>query len=305
MRVLITGGAGYIGMSLIHRLMADDSITEVVIYDNMARSNYAFFVGERYAVPGKCTFVRGELMDSRLLTSSLRGIDVVIHLAAKVSTPFSDSDAHAYDQVNHWGSAQLANAVEENGVGRVIYLSSASVYGSTEMPVNEHYAPSPNTFYGISKLAGEKKLRRLQDSCEVYILRAANVYGYNPAMRIDAVLNKFLFLANYHGRISVEGDGQQYRAFIHVDKLAQTLEQLCTVDMKPGIYNLCEHNLTIQNLVREVRLLYPELEVLSINHNMPLRSIQVETQSKILDHIALDQRSLQDELGDMKSHFRF
>ncbi len=305
MRILITGGAGYIGMSLIHKLMKSTSVEELVIYDNLARGNYSFFLGQVFSHPAKCRLVQGDLMDSHRLKEVLEGIDVVIHLAAKVSTPFSDKDAHAYDQVNHWGSAQLAIAIEESQVNRVIYLSSASVYGSTEIAVNEFYTPNPKTFYGISKLAGEKQIKRLSSSRDIYILRAANVYGHNPAMRIDAVINKFMFLANYRGRLTIDGDGSQYRSFIHVEKLAQIIAGLIESEAKPGVYNIAEHNLTISALVSQIKALYPELEVLSINHNMPLRTIQVNTDCKIFQHVSLPQKSLNQELQEFQQAFNF
>jgi len=305
MNVLVTGGAGYVGMSLIHRLMSNEQISKVHIYDNLARANYAFFIGNEYSRPDKLRFIQGDLMDSRLLTQSMKDIDVVMHLAAKVSTPFSDKDAHAYDQVNHWGSAQVANAAEENDVRRLIYLSSASVYGSTDSPVSEFYDTAPNTFYGISKLSGEKQVRRLSEDREIYVLRAANVYGHNPAMRIDAVINRFLFLANYHGRISVNGDGSQFRSFIHVEKLGDILDQLVTTDMKPGIYNLAEHNMQISAIVGAIREIYPQLEVLSINHNMPLRSIQIDTACKILNHLSFRSNDFSSELREFQQAFNF
>ena len=85
--------------------------------------------------------------------------------------------------------------------------------------------PSPESFYGISKFHGEEHIARLDGQKKVHIIRAGNVYGYNPVMRIDAVFNRFMFEANFNGRININGDGSQVRAFIHVEKLASLLEQ--------------------------------------------------------------------------------
>jgi len=118
MRVLVTGGAGYIGTELVNALIDRSDVEQVVVYDNLSRPNYNFFLGMRLNNSSKIDFVKGELLDSRALKKVLKGIDVVYHLAAKVTTPFANSDAHVYEQVNHWGTAELVYAVEESDVKR-------------------------------------------------------------------------------------------------------------------------------------------------------------------------------------------
>lgn len=305
MKIFITGGAGYIGYSLIEELVKQDEVEEIVIYDNLSRSNYSFFIGGKFSQENKLKFIEGDLLDSFKLNEALEGVDQVIHLAAKVSTPYSDRDAHAYDQINHWGTAHLASAIEEKGIKKVIFLSSASVYGTTEIPIDEFYNPNPKTFYGISKLSAEKEIKRLNTQTDLFIIRAANVYGFNPAMRIDAVVNKFMFRANYKGRITLDGDGSQFRSFIHVDKLSQIITQISQTSIKSGTYNIVEHNMTISNLVEQIKQLYPNLEVLSINHNMPLRSIQIKTPCKITETIQWQDKKFIDELKELKEQFNF
>ena len=120
MRILITGGAGYIGYSLVKQLLEDvDQLHSIVIYDNLSRRNYSFFTEAKFDhKPVK--LIQGDILDGRMLEQALEGIDCVVHLAAKVTTPFADSDAHTFDQVNHWGSAQLAFAVEKSNVSKII-----------------------------------------------------------------------------------------------------------------------------------------------------------------------------------------
>src|SRR5690349_7434979 len=129
MNILITGGAGYIGFSVVKQLLEDvDQLHSITIYDNLSRRNYSFFTEGRFDhKPIK--FIHGDILDDRMLSQALEGIDCVVHLAAKVTTPFADSDAHSFDQVNHWGTAQLAYAVEKSAVSKVFYLSSISIYG--------------------------------------------------------------------------------------------------------------------------------------------------------------------------------
>ena len=96
MNVLVTGGAGYIGTGLVDRLIADQSIKKVVIYDNLSRNNYNFFLGGILDQAEKLEFVEGDILDSRKLRKHLQGMDVVIHLAARVTTPFANTDSHFF-----------------------------------------------------------------------------------------------------------------------------------------------------------------------------------------------------------------
>src|SRR5690606_32778242 len=216
MKVLVTGGAGYIGTELVNLLVSNDDVEKVIVYDNLSRLNYNLFLGLKLHKHGKLSFVKGELLDSRSLRKVLKDVDVVFHLAAKVTTPFAVSDSHGFEQVNHWGTAELVYAVEETpSVKRFIYVSSTGVYGSSEDAVDEQVQPNPKTFYAISKLRGEEHVRRLMDKVDTHILRCGNVYGYSKSMRFDSVINKFAFEANFNKLVTVQGDGKQSRSFIH------------------------------------------------------------------------------------------
>ena len=150
MKVLVTGGAGYIGTELISALIAKPEVEQVIVYDNLSRPNYNMFLGLRLQKHAKITFVKGELLDTRALRKVLKGVDVVYHLAAKVTTPFANADAHSIEQVNHWGTAELVYAVEDSNVKRFIYTSSTGVYGSSKDAVDETTAPEPQSLYATS-----------------------------------------------------------------------------------------------------------------------------------------------------------
>ena len=110
MKILITGGAGYIGTELTNMLAKNKDVSEIIIYDNLSRKNYNIFLSEKF--PGKnIRFIYGDILDTHKLKKVVDDIDVVYHLAAKVSTPFANEDPHLFDQVNHWRS-------EERRVGK-------------------------------------------------------------------------------------------------------------------------------------------------------------------------------------------
>lgn len=305
MKVFITGGAGYVGYSLVHKLLHDKDIELITIYDNLSRKNYALFTSDK--VNGdKIRFIQGELLDSRKLKKSIQGHDLVMHLAAKVTTPYADYDAHNFEQVNHWGTSELAMAIETTeSVQRVIYLSSLSVYGSHEEPITLSSETNPHSFYGISKLRGEEQLRRLKDKKEITIIRSGNVYGFNPALRLDAVINRFLFEANFTGRISIQGSGEQHRAFIHVLKLAEILAQLAGQKVQPGIYNLAEYNMSINDIVKVLRGVFPELEFIHVNQNIRMRDVILDLEKIELLKLLESKKSFEEEIKDFVQSFSF
>jgi UDP-glucose 4-epimerase len=304
MKVLITGGAGYIGTALCQRLLEDEEVERVTVFDNLSRHNYNLFIGSQ-KLNSKYRFIEGDILDSRTLRKAVRDADVVYHLAAKVTTPFADQDPHLFEQVNHWGTAEVTYAVEESNVQRLVYLSSVSVYGSGDLAKGLDAPLNPKTFYGISKMRAEEHVRRLEDKISVAIVRCGNVYGYNKSMRFDAVINKLLFEANFRGTINIHGTGEQHRPFVFIDTVTEELSKLRASTAPSGTMNLVEHNFSINDIVEVLRELYPQLEMIFINNNMKLRELQVSTEDGNITKTAQDLDVLRTRLAAFKSEFTF
>ena len=305
MRVVITGGAGYIGTELTHLISQDSAVTDIVVYDNLGRKNYNLFLLEK--MPGtNINFVYGDILDSRKLKKVLADADVVFHLAAKVSTPFANEDPHLFEQVNHWGTAELSYALEESNVSHVIYMSSISVYGAGEDQVSESASTNPKTHYGISKLQGEQMISRLDSKMKVHILRCGNVYGYSKSMRFDAVINKFMFEAHFDGRINIEGSGKQQRAFIHILKVVKVLSALIGSDEVPaGIFNLVDKNLSVIGLANTIKEIYPEMEMIFVQQDLKLKNVIVDLEGALKEYSLLNQTDIKTELEEFKNRFAF
>lgn len=285
MKILVTGGAGYLGTEIVPLLASREDVTEVVVFDNLSRGNYNFFLGTRIAGAEKVRFLNGDLLDSRTLRKELKGVNTVVHLAAKVLTPFANIDSHFFEQNNHWGTAELVYAVESSEVEHFVYASSSSVYGASDEMVTEQTDPQPGTFYGISKLRGEEHVQRLAGKRKTWILRCGNVYGYNKSMRFDAVINKFLFDAHFRGRISIHGNGKQSRAFIHVREAAKVFSQIAFEQVPTGTYNLVNRNIQILDIVDVLKELYPDLEFIFMNQHLTMRNLEVEPQSELRKYL--------------------
>ncbi len=310
MKVLVTGGAGYIGTELVTRLLQNPHTDEVIVYDNLSRHNYNFFLGhnvyDRAAnLKVKLTFVNGDLLDTRKLRKYLEGVEVVYHLAAKVITPFMTTDGHFFEQTNNWGTAELVYAIEEmDHIQRVIFTSSTSIYGAAH--ADDNSLPNPQTIYGFSKLRGEEHVRRLFPKKKTYVIRCGNVYGYNRSMRFDAVINRFMFEANFNRRISIHGNGKQRRAFVHIRTVAEVLAQLLEAELPSDTYNLVEKNLQVLDIVDVLKTIYPDLEFIFVNQHITLREITVDTQLKLDQFVTREREaSLLQELEEFKARFSF
>lgn len=306
MKVLITGGTGYVGTKLVKHLVGLPEIDKIIVYDNLSKAHYNFFLGNRYTNGEKIQSVQGDVLDTRQLKKLMKEVDVVVHLAAIVTTPFANTDPHFYEQVNHWGTAEVVYSAEESDVSKFIYLSSTSVYGASDTMADENTTPAPSTFYGISKLRGEEHVNRLAEKKTAINIRGGNVYGYSKSMRFDAVINRFMFDANFTNRIQINGNGKQSRAFIHVDYLCSSLAQVITKDVASGTYNLVDKNLQILDLVDVLKEIYPSLEFLFTNQHMNLRELKVNPDSQLFEYIdRFETGELKTELEEFKKQFAF
>lgn len=307
MNVLVTGGAGYVGTELVLKLAKNPEVTKIVVFDNLSRENYNLFINSsQHVSQDKIKFEFGDLLDSRKIRKLLTDIDVVYHLAARVSTPFANADSHLFEQVNHWGTAELVYAVEEiKTVNKFIYVSSCSVYGSGKELIDESSITNPKTIYGVSKMRGEEHVARLGTKMNAIIIRLGNVYGYSSSMRFDAVINKFMFESHYKNRISIHGNGRQSRSFIHVDKAVDSLEAILSKEIPSDVYNLTERNLEIYDLIDQVKDLYPSLEFIFINQHLELREQKINPETKLLKYIPLKVTDLTSELAAFRERFTF
>lgn len=303
MKVVVTGGAGYIGAELCAALAKDERVSELVIYDLLDRGHFGMFMGPKLG-KAKVRFVQGDVLDSRRLLQEFVGSDVVYHLAAKVTTPFADTGHSQFEQVNHWGTAEVVYAIEEVAPkARVIYLSSASVYGQGTGSAQAKTKPSPRSAYGHSKLRGEAHMERLGDHQQVCILRSANVHGHGRCIRFDAVINRFVFQAHFQGRITVRGSGEQRRPFIHVDAVVATLVNLLGRGTPSGTYDLVEQDWSVVEIVEALRGPYPETELLFIDQHLDLLSMQVQRDERLAGIQPVRTATLEEDLRTLGKRF--
>ncbi len=307
-KILVTGGAGYIGSALLPALAQLESVSEVLIYDNLSHGRREAFLQSPFEGSSKISFFAGEMLDTRTLKKAMTDVDYVIHLAAKVSTPFAHGDAHSFEQINHWGSAELSYIAEDLDIKGLLYVSSASVYGSSDEICTVETNPNPRSWYGKSKLRGEKMLTRLNQKFPVTVLRCANVYGLAPCVRFDAVINRFAFESHFVRRLMIEGNGKQKRAFVHIQNIANTIAGITDQTLRGSktwndVYNVVQHNTSIVDVAYTLKDIYNDLEMIFVEQDMPRHSLLVSSSEEI--NSFFHNRTLQDELQEMLNSFSF
>lgn len=282
MKILITGGAGYVGTELAIQLTKLPNVSEVFIYDNFSRLNYNIFTGVNFN--SKVKVVKGDILNSHKLESIMRKVDMVYHLAAKVMHNNKFEDSHSFEQVNNWGTAEVAHYAKElSNIKHFVYLSTVAVYGATTKDATIDSIPNPNTHYSKSKLRGEEHVNYLANHKEVYIIRSGNVYGYSPCVRYDSVINKFLLEAHFLNKITIHGDGSQTRPFTNINRLCNVLAAIVDEEqtLNAGIYNCAEVNLSINDIRDTLIEMYPNLEYSYINQHIQLSKCMVEFDNRL------------------------
>jgi UDP-glucose 4-epimerase len=249
-RVLVTGGAGFIGCNLVRALLERGD--EVRVLDNFSTGNRANLVGLDVEV------VEGELRSYERVHNAVRGVEVVFHLGALGSVPRSVQDPLTSSAVNVEGTLNVLLAARDEGIRRVVYSSSSSVYGSqAELPVSEGLALDPISPYGVAKLAAERyciSFSRVYEQFESVVVRYFNVFGprQSPFSQYAAVIPLFITAIAAGEPIRIEGDGEQRRDFTYVDNVVDGTIRAADVEGANGrIFNVAASSPASVNQVAE------------------------------------------------------
>lgn len=237
-KVVVTGGAGFIGSHLSDKLAESDY--QVIILDDLSTGKMENI--ELLIKRDNVKFVKGSITDLTMLKEVLHGVQYVFHLAAIASVPRSISDPQLSHEVNTSGTLRVLLAAKDSGVSKVIYSSSSAVYGDTPtLPQREDMPPSPQSPYAVSKLTGEYYCRVFQQvySLPAVCLRYFNVYGprQDPDSQYAAVIPKFIKMISQGRPPVIYGDGSQTRDFIFV-KDAVAANILAAESESTGVFNI-------------------------------------------------------------------
>lgn len=245
-KVLITGGAGFIGSHIIEVLKKEDC--DITVLDNL-------HTGLRENVPENVRLIEMDIRDKRVIDVFEKyQFDVVLHLAGQTMVNVSVDDPFYDADVNIMGTVNILEACRKTGVKRIVFSSTAATYGDIEkVPIREEFSVNPLSFYGLSKLTVEKYLKLYHDlyGLEYVILRYANVYGERQGDGGEGgVISIFTKKIAKDESFVIHGDGKQTRDFVYAGDVARANWYAANTEYCNTIYNVSTNSETsIRELV--------------------------------------------------------
>ena len=250
-KIVVTGGAGFIGTNLVHFLVEHGHTVKVV--DDLT-------AGKRERLPTAIEFHKLDIRDTAALSSVCEGTDVIFHLAALPRLQFSIDHPQIAHDVNITGTLSILEAARAAGVKRIVYAASSSAYGDQQtLPLTTDLPPQPKTPYALQKYVGEAYMKLWSElfGIETVSLRFFNVYGphLDPDGAYALVIGRFLKLAKEGKPLTITGDGEQTRDFTHVNDVVSALYKASQSDAvgKGEVFNVgAGVQTTINDLARMI-----------------------------------------------------
>lgn len=287
MKILITGGAGYVGGYLTDLLKPNFDVT---VYDSLLYE-------QRYLKDVK--FIRGDIRDHDKLSKIINDYDIVIWLAGIVGDGACQVDVNLTEEINYLSVKWLV----DNYHGKILFPSTASVYGVNNNLIDETAEPNPLSAYASTKLAAEQYI--VQNCNNYLIFRLGTLYGLgddHSRLRLDLVVNILTKKAVEKEKLSVFG-GQQWRPLLHVKDVSYAFEFGIKNDIK-GLFNLSERNLNISEIAQIIQATIPDTEVEFKNMKFEdLRNYRVDN-TKFMKFGWRPKYSLQFGINELKKVFK-
>jgi len=236
MKILITGGAGFIGSHLVDKLVVDHELT---ILDNLSTGKIENL--QSHLEQEKINFIKGDITNTETVKKAVKGMDAIIHLAALTSVPESIRKPLIYNKVNTIGTLKLVRQAAKSKVKQIIFSSSAAVYGNPiYLPIKETHPLKPLSPYAASKIAAENYLKTYSNLYKIKatILRIFNAYGPRQTLsQYAGVITIFINNALKGKPLRIFGDGYQVRDFIYIEDVVEAFK-LALEAKRTATYNI-------------------------------------------------------------------
>src|SRR6266487_6138698 len=308
MVVLVTGGCGYIGSKLIRDLASNRKFvgSTVRVIDNMMRERYIAIMD--LPPDGRFEFVEGDIRKVDDLKRVFQDVDMVVDLAGITNAPLSFERKDLTFDVNVNGGKKVVDQAVKAGVKKLVYSSTASVYGPTTGVVDEKYPCKPISPYGESKLQGEKTCIDAvkQNGLDATVLRLGTVFGYSIGMRFDTVVDRFTYLACIGMPLTVwESAQSEKRPYLHLQDSVDALTfALVQHGLKGEIYNVIGENASINRITATIGREVPDMHVI-ITPTPNLNQVSYELDGSKIERTGFKPRhTLEEGVRDIVERFR-
>lgn len=246
--ILISGGAGYLGTKLTQYLLKMGYV--VTVYDELYFP-WLFKNRKRIKNSKNLKFIKKNITE--VCIHDFEGVDVVCDLNGIPNDPASEINKKYTWKINHLGRRNFALKAKESGVKRYIFNSTCSVYGFNKNIVYENSKKNPISTYAKANLKSEQYVYKLKDkNFKVNILRNSTLFGFSNNLRLDLVINIFVYNITKKQKIIIDGDGLQYRPFISLNDVCRIYNILIKNKKNSFITNLVNFNLTIKELTKKI-----------------------------------------------------
>jgi len=291
MKLLVTGGCGYIGTVLTEQLLQDGH--DVCVVDTQWFGNYL-------RPHPKLTVLKQDVRDIDAIP--IDDVEAIIHLANIANDPSVELHPTLSWEVNVLAAQQLADRAVRSGVKHFLYGSSGSVYGIKDEPqVTEDLSLVPISVYNKTKMVAERVLMSFAGQMQVHCIRPATVCGYSPRMRLDVSVNMLTLQALKNSKITVFG-GQQIRPNIHIQDMVDVYRHfLAKPELPSGAYNAGFENVSILDIAERVKQKIPA-EIVISESNDP-RSYR-QNSDKLLASGFLQKHSISDAIDEISSKYQ-
>lgn len=264
-KVLVFGGAGYIGCVLVKMLI--NLNFEVTVYDKFIYTSKKHFIN--HFKSSKLRIVKGDSQNISEIFEAIRKNDIVIHLAEMVGDPLCEKKPKKTYAINYLASMTISNICKNLGISKFIYVSSCSVYGSNDYLTSETSKINPLSIYAKLKALSEKAIiRNFDKHCKPCILRLGTVYGSSFRPRYDLVINLFSGLSANKKQITIAG-GNQWRPFVHVKDVGRAIIKIINSDFKKTdnqIFNIVGENVQIKDIGKAIKKINPKANITFSNN---------------------------------------
>ena len=291
MKILVTGGNGYIGNKLIPELLREKH--KVYSVDTNFFGDY---------LPKHKNLYKFKADIKNINKLSIKKVDCIFHLASISNDPMAEIDKNLSWETSALSTIELMNFAIKNKVKRIIYASSGSVYGiKSEKNVTEDLYLKPISLYNKVKMVTERVLLSYKKKIDVFIVRPATVCGFSKRMRYDKNVNALTFSALNSKKMIVNG-GKQVRPNIHINDLVSLYLFLMKINKKnAGIFNAGFENLSIINLAKKIQKIIPS-KIIVFKKNFDPRNYRINS-NKLLKIGFKPKYTVKDAIIDMKKKF--